>query len=153
VSTAFAAGCSVARSEVAPLRRAHRCVRWSARGCCRVRTAVAALSPAGLPAAAHAITTTDAFPKTAVRRLSSGRPVTVAALARRRMIAPRCDPPRFVVTDARSLPAAQRTLRAAVDARSTRSRRRDTSTNDTVLLLQAAPPGTGRRHGSRDHVR
>src|SRR5206468_7870791 len=33
-----------------------------------VRAAVAALSAAGLPAAAHAITTTDAFPKTAVRR-------------------------------------------------------------------------------------
>src|SRR5206468_2580300 len=105
-----------------------------------VRAAVAALSAAGLPAAAHAITTTDAFPKTAVRRLRlGGRSVTVAALGKGGgMIAPRMATLLvFVVTDARVAPAAaRRTLRAAVDGTlNAITVDGDTSTNDTVLFL------------------
>ncbi|HJQ73770.1 MAG TPA: bifunctional ornithine acetyltransferase/N-acetylglutamate synthase, partial [Gaiellaceae bacterium] len=105
-----------------------------------VRKAVPALDADGLPDAAEAITTTDAFPKTAVRRIRlGGRPVTVAALGKGGgMIAPDMATLLvFVVTDAR-LPAAlaRRTLLTAVDATlNTITVDGDRSTNDTVLLL------------------
>src|SRR5205814_2832458 len=82
VSTALAArliGC--APGEVAPCATGRIGVQVNRPRLLRgVRLAVAALSPDGLPAAAQAITTTDPFPKTAVRRLRlGGRPVTGAA--------------------------------------------------------------------------
>jgi len=121
VSTAFAArllGC--APGEVAPCATGRIGAQVDRARLLRgVRAGVAALSPDGLPAAAQAITTTDAFPKTAVRRLRlGGRFVTVAALGKGGgMIAPRMATLLvFVVTDARvAAAAARRTLRDAVD--------------------------------------
>jgi glutamate N-acetyltransferase/amino-acid N-acetyltransferase len=124
-----------------------------------VRGAVAALSPAGFPAAAQAITTTDAFPKTAVRKLRlGGEPVTVAVLGKGGgMIAPDMATLLvFVVTDARiGATAARRSLRAAVDATLNRiTVDGDKSTNDTVLLLAGGVAGNRRiAAGSRDHAR
>src|SRR5262249_11014981 len=69
-----------------------------------VRAAPAVLAADGFPAAAHAIMTTDAFPKTAVRRLAlGGRRVTVAGLGKGAgMIAPELATLLvFVCTDAR----------------------------------------------------
>jgi len=161
VSTAFAArllGCSA--GEVAPCATGRIGVQVRRARLLRgVRAAVAALSPAGLPAAAHAITNSDAFPKTAVRRLRlGGRPVTVAALGKGGgMIAPRMATLLvFVVTDARVAPAAaRRTLRAAVDGTlNAITVDGDTSTNDTVLLLAGGAAGNRAvTAGSRDHVR
>jgi glutamate N-acetyltransferase / amino-acid N-acetyltransferase len=124
-----------------------------------VRAAVAALAAGAFPAAARAITTTDVFPKTAVRRLRlGGRPVTVAALGKGAgMIAPDMATLLvFVVTDARVAPAALRqTLHTAVAGTlNAISVDGDTSTNDTVLLLAggaAANPTITR--GSRAHAR
>src|SRR5256884_5184916 len=125
-----------------------------------VRLAVAALSPDGLPAAAQAITTTDTFPKTAVRRLRlGGRPVTVAALGKGGgMIAPQMATLLvFVVTDARvAAAAARRALRDTVaPTLNAITVDGDTGNNDTVLLLAggparhrpgaAGPRGAGRR--------
>jgi len=124
-----------------------------------VRAAVAALSPAGLPAAAQAITTTDVFPKTAVRRVRlGGRSVTVAALGKGGgMIAPRMATLLvFVVTDARvAAAAARRTLRDAVGPTlNAITVDGDTSTNDTVLLLAGGAAGNATvTAGSRDHAR
>jgi glutamate N-acetyltransferase/amino-acid N-acetyltransferase len=105
-----------------------------------IAAAVRALDAGGLWRAAHAMRTTDAFPKVATRRLRiGGRTVTIAGLAKGAgMIAPDlatllvC-----VVTDARiAAPVLRGFLRAAlatsfnaitVDG--------DMSTNDTVLLL------------------
>jgi len=124
-----------------------------------VRAGVAALSPAGLPAAAEAITTTDAFPKTAVRRLRlGGRPVTVAALGKGGgMIAPNMATLLvFVLTDARvAADALRRALRDAVGPTlNAITVDGDTSTNDTVLLLAS---GAARNRavtaGSPDHAR
>jgi len=111
-----------------------------------VRAAVAALGPDGFPDAADAITTTDAFPKTAVRRLRlGGRPVTVAALGKGGgMIAPDMATLLvFVVTDARIAAAAARgALRQAVTATlNAITVDGDTSTNDTVLLLAGGAAG------------
>src|SRR5207302_1623442 len=117
-----------------------------------VRAAVAALSPAALPAAAHAITTTDAFPKTAVRRLRlGGRPVTVAALGKGGgMIAPRMATLLvFVVTDARVAPAAaQRTLRAAVDGTLGRGRAPGGALDRRLDALQGGLPRRGSQLGA-----
>jgi glutamate N-acetyltransferase/amino-acid N-acetyltransferase len=124
-----------------------------------VRAAAARLAPGGITAAARAITTTDAFPKTAVRRIRlGGRPVTVAALGKGGgMIAPRMATLLvFVVTDARvAAAAAQRTLRDAVDGTlNAITVDGDTSTNDTVLLLAGGAAGNPTvAAGSRDHVR
>jgi len=161
VSTAQAArllGCHPA--EVAPCATGRIGVQVDRPRLLRgVRLAVAALSPDGLPAAAQAITTTDAFPKTAVRRLRlGGRPVTVAALGKGGgMIAPQMATLLvFVVTDARvAAAAARRTLRDAVaPTLNAITVDGDTSTNDTVLLLAGGAAGnrtvTAR---SPDHLR
>ncbi|HLK12178.1 MAG TPA: bifunctional glutamate N-acetyltransferase/amino-acid acetyltransferase ArgJ [Candidatus Binatia bacterium] len=124
-----------------------------------VRRAVGALAPDALPAAARAICTTDAFPKTAVRRLRvGGRPVTVAVFGKGAgMIAPAMATLLvFVVTDAAIAPrAAQAALAEAVDGSfNAISVDGDMSTNDTVLLL--ASGAAGNRPvcpGSRDHRR
>lgn len=124
-----------------------------------VRAAAAALSAGGFADAADAIMTTDAFPKTAVRRLRLGRrKITLAALGKGAgMIAPNmatlivC-----VVSDARlTAAAAQTALRDAVEGTfNAISVDGDMSTNDTVLLLAngaANNPTIGL--GSRDHGR
>jgi glutamate N-acetyltransferase/amino-acid N-acetyltransferase len=118
-----------------------------------VRAAAAVLSPHGFAAAARAITTTDAFPKTAVRRLRlGGRAVTVAAMGKGGgMIAPDMATLLvFVLTDARLGHAvASRALRSAVaETVNTITVDGDTSTNDTVLLLASGragnrPPAAG----------
>jgi glutamate N-acetyltransferase/amino-acid N-acetyltransferase len=112
-----------------------------------VRAAVGALSARGFADVARAITTTDAFPKTAVRRLRvGGRPVTIAVAGKGcGMIAPDMATLLvFVMTDARLAPAfARRVLRAAVDATfNAATVDGDTSTNDTVLLLASGAAGT-----------
>jgi glutamate N-acetyltransferase/amino-acid acetyltransferase len=123
------------------------------------KAAVAALGIDGFAAAAQAITTTDAFPKTAVRRVRvGGRVVTVAALGKGGgMIAPNMATLLvFVVTDARvSAPAARRSLRAAVDATlNTITVDGDRSTNDTTLLLAGGAARNARVvPGSRDYAR
>ena len=123
-----------------------------------VRAAAAALSANGFAAAAQAITTTDAFPKTAVRRLRlGGRPVTVAAFGKGAgMIAPHMATLLvFVVTDASvSRGAARRSLVAAVDGTlNAISVDGDTSTNDTVLLLASGAADNPRvAAGSRAHA-
>jgi glutamate N-acetyltransferase / amino-acid N-acetyltransferase len=124
-----------------------------------VRAAVAALDPDGFPAMARAIMTTDAFPKTAVRRVRlGGRTVTLAVAGKGGgMIAPRMATLLvYAMTDARIAPAAARaTLRTAVDATlNTITVDGDTSTNDTVLLLASGAAGNAVvRPGSADHRR
>src|SRR3989442_376992 len=85
-----------------------------------VRAAAAALTPAGFAHAAEAITTTDAFPKTALRRIVlGGSRITVAALGKGAgMIAPDMATLLvFVVTDAAAPARVLRaTLGEAVDA-------------------------------------
>lgn len=111
-----------------------------------VEAAHAALAPGSFADAAHAIMTTDAFPKTAVRRLRlGGRTVTVAALGKGAgMIAPDMATLLvYVCTDARvAAPAAARALADGVDATLNRtSVDGDMSTNDTVLLLAGGAAG------------
>jgi glutamate N-acetyltransferase/amino-acid N-acetyltransferase len=124
-----------------------------------VQKAVAALQAGGFADAAQAITTTDAFPKTAVRRIRlGGRPVTVAALGKGGgMIAPDMATLLvFVVTDAKvAAGAARRTLREAVDATlNAITVDGDRSTNDTVLLLAGGAAGNRAvTAGSADHRR
>jgi len=124
-----------------------------------VRAAVKALGPDRLPAAAHAIMTSDAFPKTAVRRIDvGGRRVTVAALGKGAgMIAPNMATLLvFVVTDATiSVAAARRALAAGVDATlNAISVDGDMSTNDTVLLLASGAAGAPSiAAGSSAHAR
>jgi len=124
-----------------------------------VRTAVAALDADGMPRAADAIRTTDAFPKTAVRRIRvGGAQVTVAALGKGAgMIAPDMATLLvFVLTDARlTAPVARASLRAAVGGTlNAITVDGDTSTNDTVLLLASGAAGNAPvRPGSRDHAR
>jgi glutamate N-acetyltransferase / amino-acid N-acetyltransferase len=140
--------CSTGRLGVVPDER--RMLRG-------VRAALAALSPDGFPDAAHAITTTDVFPKTAVRRLRlAGRPVTVAVLGKGAgMIQPDMATLLvFVLTDARLAPAAaRRILRAAVAGTlNAVTVDGDTSTNDTVLLLASGAAGNPAPRG-RDEAR
>jgi glutamate N-acetyltransferase/amino-acid acetyltransferase len=124
-----------------------------------VRKAAAALAADGLPAAAEAITTTDAFPKTAVRRVRlGGRTVTVAALGKGAgMIAPDMATLLvFVVTDAPvPAPALRAALSAAVQGTlNAISVDGDMSTNDTLLALASgAAGGPPVRVGSRAHAR
>ncbi len=107
---------------------------------------VAGLSPQGIPAAAGAIMTTDAFRKMAFRQVEiAGRPVRVLGLAKGAgMIRPdMATMLAFVLTDATATPAALGQVlapaaghsfnRASVDG--------DTSTNDTLLLLASGRAG------------
>jgi len=98
-------------------------------------------------AAADAICTTDAFPKTsAVRVALKGRPVTVGGMAKGAgMIHPSmattlC----FLTTDAAvPAPVLRRALRAAIDRSfNCISVDGDTSTNDTAILLANGAAGT-----------
>jgi glutamate N-acetyltransferase/amino-acid N-acetyltransferase len=127
-----------------------------------VRAAHAALAADAFPHAARAITTTDAFPKTAVRRIRlARRPVTVAALGKGAgMIAPELATLLvFVCTDARvDRRAARRALAEAVAGTfNAVSVDGDMSTNDTILLLcsgvAANPPVTMRSAGYRALLR
>jgi len=123
-----------------------------------VRAAAAALAPGGFPQAAEAITTTDAFPKTAVEtfRLGGCR-VTVAALGKGAgMIAPDMATLLvFVVTDA-AVPARvlRASLREAVHPTlNAITVDDDMSTNDTVILLASGAAGNARiAAGSRQHA-
>ena len=123
-----------------------------------VRTAVAALAPAGFPHAAEAITTTDAFPKTALRRIVlGGSRIIVAALGKGAgMIAPDLATLLvFVLTDA-AVPARvlRATLGEAVGATlNAITVDGDMSTNDTVLLLASgAAADSSITPGSRQHA-
>jgi glutamate N-acetyltransferase/amino-acid N-acetyltransferase len=105
-----------------------------------VDRALAALSPREFPTLARAITTTDAFPKTAVRRVRIGRRTITLAVAGKGggMIAPNMATLLvFAMTDVRlSAGAARKALRAAVEPTlNAATVDGDTSTNDTVLLL------------------
>jgi glutamate N-acetyltransferase/amino-acid N-acetyltransferase len=111
-----------------------------------VDRALAALDPRGFPDTARAICTTDAFPKTAVRKLRvGGRDVTIAVAGKGGgMIAPNMATLLvFVMTDARlSAGFARRTLAAAVGSTLNEiTVDGDTSTNDTVLLLASGAAG------------
>src|SRR5439155_1242433 len=123
-----------------------------------VRAAAVALAPAGFSHAAEAITTTDAFPKTALRELVlGGRRVTVAALGKGAgMIAPDMATLLvFVVTDAAAPARVLRaTLGEAVDATlNAITVDGDMSTNDTVLLLAGgAAANVPIAAGSRQHA-
>jgi len=111
-----------------------------------VDRALAALDPRAFPDTARAICTTDAFPKTAVRKLRlGGRDVTIAVAGKGGgMIAPNMATLLvFVMTDARlSAGFARRTLVAAVGSTLNEiTVDGDTSTNDTVLLLASGAAG------------
>src|SRR5262249_51412225 len=111
-----------------------------------VRAANHALGPDRFPDAARAIMTTDAFPKTAVRRVRlGGRTVTVAAMGKGAgMIAPDLATLLvFVLTDADvELRAARRALADGVASTfNAVSVDGDMSTNDTVLLLASRAAG------------
>jgi len=114
-----------------------------------VRAAHRALRPDRFPDAARAIMTTDAFPKTAVRRVRlGGRTVTVAAMGKGAgMIAPDLATLLvFVLTDADiELRAARRALAHGVATTfNAVSVDGDMSTNDTVLLLASGVAGNRR---------
>jgi glutamate N-acetyltransferase / amino-acid N-acetyltransferase len=118
-----------------------------------VDAALAKLSADGFADMARAITTTDAFPKTAVRRLRlGGRPVTLAVAGKGGgMIAPRMATLLvFAMTDARLAPAAaRRALAAAVGPTlNAATVDGDTSTNDTVLLLASGRAGNAPVRGA-----
>ena len=105
-----------------------------------IDAALSALSPRGFADAARAILTTDAFPKTAVRRLRlGGRDVTLAVAGKGGgMIAPKMATLLvFVMTDARlGAGFARKAIRTAVATTlNAATVDGDTSTNDTVLLL------------------
>jgi len=124
-----------------------------------VDAAHAALAPGSFADAALAITTTDAFPKTAVRQVKLGRtPVTIAVMGKGAgMIAPNMATLLvYALTDARlDRRGADRALRAAADATLNQSTvDGDTSTNDTLLLLASgAAGGPVVRAGSPAHRR
>jgi glutamate N-acetyltransferase/amino-acid N-acetyltransferase len=124
-----------------------------------VRAAVRALDAGQLPAAAQAIMTSDAFPKTAVRRIAmGGRTVTVAAVGKGAgMIAPNMATLLvFVLTDATvGVPAARRALAFGVEGTlNAITVDGDMSTNDTVLLLASgAADAPSITSGSRAHAR
>ncbi len=106
----------------------------------------AALSPRGLPLAAGAIMTTDAFQKMAQAEVViQGKPVTVVGLAKGAgMIRPdMATMLAFVLTDAVATPAAlQKAVQAAADLSFNRaSVDGDTSTNDTLLLWASGKAG------------
>jgi glutamate N-acetyltransferase/amino-acid N-acetyltransferase len=118
-----------------------------------VDAALARLSPHAFADMARAITTTDAFPKTAVRRLQMGRRTVTLAVAGKGggMIAPNMATLLvFAMTDARLTPAfARRTLAAAVaPTLNAATVDGDTSTNDTVLLLASGRAGNPAPRGA-----
>jgi len=111
-----------------------------------IAAAVRALDPNGLWHAAHAMRTTDAFPKVASRRVRvGGRTVTIAGLAKGAgMIAP--DMATLIVcilTDAAVPPTALRALTRAGAATSFNAITvdGDMSTNDTLLVLANGAAG------------
>jgi glutamate N-acetyltransferase/amino-acid N-acetyltransferase len=111
-----------------------------------VRAAHARLAEDGFADAAHAITTTDAFPKTAVRRLRLGRrDVTIAVMGKGAgMIAPDLATLLvFACTDARLEARAARAALAEAVATTFNaiSVDGDMSTNDTILLLCSGAAG------------
>lgn len=111
-----------------------------------VRAACAHLADDGFADAAHAITTTDAFPKTAVRRLRLGpHDVTIAVMGKGAgMIAPDLATLLvFACTDARVEPRAARAslTEAAATTFNAISVDGDMSTNDTLLLLCSGAAG------------
>ena len=113
-----------------------------------VRAAAVALAPAGFPHAAEAITTTDAFPKTARRALVLGGSAGMIAPDLATLLV-------FVVTDAAAPARVLRaTLGEAVDATlNAITVDGDMSTNDTVLLLASgAAANTPIAVGSRQHA-
>ena len=124
-----------------------------------VERAVAALHANGFPDAAQAICTTDAFAKTAVRRLRLGRrEVTIAAMAKGAgMICPEMATLIAVVcTDAAlARRVAGRALADAANASfNAISVDGDASTNDSLLLLANGAAGNAAvRPGSRDAAR
>ncbi|MFH2126110.1 MAG: bifunctional glutamate N-acetyltransferase/amino-acid acetyltransferase ArgJ, partial [Pseudomonadota bacterium] len=104
------------------------------------------LSPQGLPQAAGAIMTTDAFKKMATASaVIQNQPVTVVGFAKGAgMIHPdMATMLAFVLTDAAaSTPALQKALNIAVELSFNRaSVDGDTSTNDTLLLLASGKAG------------
>lgn len=124
-----------------------------------VERAVAALAPSGFPDAANAILTTDAFPKTVVKRLRlGGHTVTLAVMGKGAgMIAPDLATLLvFATTDANlSLRSARTALATAVaDSFNAITVDGDMSTNDTVMLLASGAAG-GKRIApdSADHRR
>ena len=111
-----------------------------------VARALRTLSPRRFADMARAITTTDAFPKTAVRRLRiGGRRVTLAVAGKGGgMIAPNMATLLvFAMTDARLTAGfARSALRAAVGPTlNAMTVDGDTSTNDAVLLLASGAAG------------
>lgn len=101
---------------------------------------VASLSSTGLGDAARAIMTTDTFPKAALTRsLVNGREITIAGMAKGAgMINPQMATLlSFVLTDALISPQAlQRSLKDGAQGSFNRiTVDRDTSTNDTLLIL------------------
>src|SRR5690242_15351655 len=127
-----------------------------------IAAAVRALDPRGLWGAAHAMRTTDAFPKVVARRVRiGGKTVTIAGLAKGAgMIAP--DMATLIVcvlTDARVAGPALRAFTRAAAATSFNAITvdGDMSTNDTLIVLangvaanRAITPGSadGRRFGA-----
>ena len=112
----------------------------------RLPELVERLAPEGLPQAAQAIRTTDAFVKMSRAECElSGRPVRVVGLAKGAgMIRPdMATMLAFVLTDAAVAPAAlDQVLRAAVEQSLNRiTVDGDTSTNDTTLLLASGRAG------------
>ena len=111
-----------------------------------VDAALDALSARGFADAARAITTTDAFPKTAVRRVRLGRREVTIAVAGKGggMIQPNMATLLvFVMTDARMTAGfARRALQAAAAGTlNAATVDGDTSTNDTLLLLASGVAG------------
>lgn len=110
------------------------------------------LSPGGIAGAAHAIMTTDTFPKGAVRQIEIvGQPVTIAGIAKGSgMIAPdMATMLGYVFTDAAVDRAYLQDLlleltRSSFNAITVDS---DTSTSDTVLLAATGQAGTARIEG------
>jgi glutamate N-acetyltransferase / amino-acid N-acetyltransferase len=120
----------------------------------RLPSLQAGLSRANASNVAHAIMTTDTFPKSCVLRSKiGGKTVHIAGVAKGAgMIHPRMATMlSFLTTDARISPfALARFLRAAVETTFNRvSVDGDTSTNDTVLLLASGALGAAVRPGTK----
>jgi glutamate N-acetyltransferase/amino-acid N-acetyltransferase len=115
------------------------------------------LSPANASSVAHAIMTTDTFPKSCVLETALERKtVHLAGIAKGAgMIHPRMATMlSFITTDAKLAPGhLQQMLRAAVEVSFNRiSVDGDTSTNDSVIALASGLSGTILRPGTRSAV-